>query len=358
MKALPLAGPELELTLKNRFLGKSTLVLFLSLLAIMLMATAIGAVDVPLFTTIKIMVNQLPFLSFKGWSQSDEIIILTLRLPRVLLAGFIGGGLAVSGAVLQALFRNPMADPGIIGVSSGGALAAVIALATGFASIHPLALPAAAFLGSLGTLFLVYAIAARQGRTPVNTLLLSGIAVGIFMSAVLSFILTRIDSATMLRELFFWLMGGLDGQGWTHVQVSFWPIFTGSFLLLFFSRDLNLLYLEGTSGAQALGMNVGLVQGALLILSAIITGTAVAFSGTVPFVGLIVPHVIRLVIGPNHLSLLPATFFLGGILLVSADLAARTLAAPEELRLGTITALIGVPFFLYLLQRGRNRFPH
>ncbi|MFQ5588891.1 MAG: FecCD family ABC transporter permease [Nitrospiria bacterium] len=332
---------------------KSVLMLLVLLIGVMLMATAAGAVNVPLSTVAKIVLHQLPFIALDGWEQADEIIILTLRLPRILLAALIGGGLAVSGAVLQALFRNPMADPGVIGVSSGGALAAVIALATGFASIHTLALPLSAFLGSLGTLVLVYTIAARRGRTPVTTLLLSGIAVGIFMGAVLSLILTRVDSNAALREIFFWLMGGLDGQGWLQLKIALWPILIGSGALLFFSRDLNLLYLEGEAGAQALGMSVAVVQRWVLVLSALITGVAVAFSGTIPFVGLIVPHIVRRITGPNHLNLLPASFLAGGILLTTADLAARTLAQPEELRLGTITALIGVPFFLYLLQKGR-----
>ncbi len=335
-------------------LAKSMLWLLILLIGTILFATATGAVDVPLWVVAKIILNQLPFVELGGWEKTDEMIILTLRLPRVLLAVLIGGGLAISGAALQALFRNPMADPGVIGVSSGGALAAVIALATGFATTHSLALPASAFLGALGTLFLVYSISARQGRTPIATLLLSGIAVGIFMGAVLSLILTRIDSSAALREIFFWLMGGLDGQGWAQLKIALWPILISSVALLFFSRDLNLLYLEGESGAQALGMDVKGVQRWLLVLSALITGTAVAFSGTVPFVGLIVPHVIRLIIGPNHLTLLPATFLAGGTLLVGTDLAARTLAAPEELRLGTIAALIGVPFFLYLLQKDRK----
>ncbi len=333
---------------------KSVPLLFVLLMGSILFATGVGAVNVPLLVSTKIILNQLPFIEFRGWEKAQEIIILTIRLPRVLLAVFIGGGLAIAGATLQALFRNPMADPGVIGVSSGGALAAVLALTSGFAASHRLALPAAAFVGALLTLVLVYTIGTRQGRTPVTTLLLSGIAVGIFMGAILSLILTRIDSSDALREIFFWIMGGLDGQGWDQLKVALWPILISSIALLFFSRDLNLLLLEGEEGAQALGMQVKVVQRLLLILSALIIGTAVAFSGTVPFVGLIIPHIVRLLIGPNHLALLPASFLSGGILLLGSDLLARTLVAPEELRLGTITSLIGVPFFLYLLQKAQG----
>lgn len=330
---------------------KSILFLFVLLICAILFATAVGAVDIPLSVATKIILNQLPFIELQGWDKTQETIILTIRLPRVLLAVLIGGGLAISGATLQALFRNPMADPGVIGVSSGGALAAVIALSSGFAATHMFALPAAAFSGALLTLVLVYVIGTRQGRTPVTTLLLSGIAVGIFMGAILSLILTRIDSSDALREIFFWMMGGLDGRGWDQLKVAIWPILTGSIVLLFFARDLDLLLLDGEEGAQALGMEVKTVQRLLLILSALIIGTAVAFSGTIPFVGLIIPHIVRLILGPNHLSLLPASFLAGGMLLVGSDLLARTLVAPEELRLGIITSLIGVPFFLYLLQK-------
>jgi len=315
------------------------------------LATATGAVQIPSGLVTKMLLNALPFVDLSGWEKADEIIILTIRLPRVLLAVLVGGGLAVAGATLQALFRNPMADPGVIGISSGAALAAVITISSGMALRHTLILPFSAFLGALGTLFLVYAMATRQGRTPIATLLLSGIAVGIFMGSVLSLILTRVSSIETFREIFFWLMGGLDGRGWGHLQIAVWPILMGSIALGFFSRDLNLLILEGEGGATALGMEVRTVQRVLLVLSSLVIGAAVAFSGTVPFVGLIVPHVVRLIIGPDHRSLLIASFLAGGSLLVGADLLARTLIASEELPLGTITSLIGVPFFLYLLNR-------
>lgn len=340
---------------QSRSLLIRTIIPLLILLMIsILLATAAGAVDLPLSVIVRILLNKLPFLQFEGWEEAHETIILTIRLPRILLATFIGGGLAVAGAALQALFRNPMADPGIIGVSSGGALAAVIAIASGFAAQHLLALPVSAFLGALATLLLVYTIGSRPGRTPVASLLLSGIAVGIFMGAILSLILTRLSSNAALREIFFWLMGGLDGRGWDHLKIALWPILIGSGGLLFFSRDLNLLLLEGEEGALALGMELRFVQRMVLVLSSLIIGAAVAFSGTVPFVGLIVPHIIRMMIGPNYKILLPATFLAGGILLVGADLLARTLVAPEEIRLGTLTSLIGVPFFIYLLKKDRR----
>lgn len=322
------------------------------LLASIALATAVGSVPVPVPVVLRIILNQLPFLEFSGWSPSQESIILTIRLPRVLLAVWVGGGLAIAGVALQGLFRNPMADPGVIGVSGGAALGAVIALASGLAFHHYLVLPSFAFLGALGTVFLVYGIATRHGKTPVATLLLSGVAVGLFMVSMLSLILTRIRSIAVVGEILFWLMGGLDGRGWNHLQVALWPILLGSIGLLFFSRDLNLLILEGEEGAAALGMRVQSVQRILLVLTSLVTGAAVAVTGTIAFVGLIVPHVVRLVLGPDHRVLLPASFLAGGIFLVAADLLARVMVSPEELRLGTITSLVGVPFFLYLLHQG------
>lgn len=334
--------------------GTLILSVIVLLVGCIILATSSGAVQIPYALVTKILLNRLPFFEFSGWEKAHEIIILTIRLPRVLLAALVGGGLAITGATLQALFRNPMADPGVIGVSSGAALGAVISISTGLSLRHYLILPFSAFLGALGTLFLVYMIATRQSRTPMATLLLSGISVGIFMGSILSLILTRVSSIDTFREIFFWLMGGLDGRGWPHLRVALWPILGGSGALIFFSRDLNLLMLDGEGGAKALGMEVKKVQGLLLALSSLVIGTSVAFSGTIPFIGLIVPHVVRLIIGPDHRYLMVASFLTGSTLLVGADLLARTLIASEELPLGTITSLIGVPFFLYLLNRNQN----
>ncbi len=326
--------------------------LVLLLIGSILAATMIGSVAVPFPMVVRLILNQLPFVHLTGWDPSQEIIITTVRLPRVLLAALIGGGLAISGAALQGLFRNPMADPGVIGLSAGAALGAVISLTTGIAFHHPLILPAFAFGGAFGTVLLVYRIATRNGRTPVTTFLLSGMAVGIFMVSMLSLILSRITSVAVVGEILFWLMGGLDARGWIHLKVALGPILVGSVALLFFARDLNLLALDGEEGAAALGMNVKSVQRWLLLLSSLVTGAAVAFTGTIAFVGLIIPHVVRLVIGPDHRILLPASFLAGGSFLVCADLLARVAIAPEEMRLGTITSLVGVPFFLYLLHKG------
>ena len=285
----------------------------------------------------------------------QEAILLQIRLPRVLVAALVGGALAMAGTVMQALFRNPMADPGIIGVSSGGALGAVIAIFTGLAFLHPLLLPALALIGATLSAFLVYALATRQGRTPVTTLLLAGIAVSSFLTALTSLLLSLTQNILVLRELLFWLMGGLDGRGWHHVRIVFLPVVLGGFGLIAFARELNLLASGGEEEAASLGVEVEWTKRILLLVASLITGLAVAVSGVIGFVGLVIPHLTRLLVGPDHRILLPASFLCGAAFLILADLVTRTIFQAEELRLGIVTAFVGAPFFLYLLwQRERS----
>jgi len=285
----------------------------------------------------------------------QEAILLQIRLPRVLVAALVGGALAMAGTVMQALFRNPMADPGIIGVSSGGALGAVIAIFTGLAFLHPLLLPALALIEATLSAFLVYALATRQGRTPVTTLLLAGIAVSSFLTALTSLLLSLTQNILVLRELLFWLMGGLDGRGWHHVRIVFLPVVLGGVGLIAFARELNLLASGGEEEAASLGVEVEWTKRILLLVASLITGLAVAVSGVIGFVGLVIPHLTRLLVGPDHRILLPASFLCGAAFLILADLVTRTIFQAEELRLGVVTAFVGAPFFLYLLwQRERS----
>lgn len=317
-------------------------------------ALSIGSVSIPIKTVLTIFSGHSQDVSHTG-PHLYEVILFHLRLPRVLLAGLVGGSLALSGAVMQGVFRNPMADPGIIGVTSGGALGAVIAIYTGIAFAHPAALPALAFPGAAVAVFLVYGLATRGGRTPVSALLLSGIAVSSLLTAISSFLLSLSESIFVLREMIFWIMGGLDGRGWPHLILAGIPAFIGCLLILTFARDLNIMALEGEEGSMALGVNVRRVTGILLTLCALVTGAVVSVSGGIGFVGLIVPHAARLVLGPNHRILLPASFLGGAIFLIWADLASRSILHAEEIRLGIVTAFVGSPFFLFLLQRNLRR---
>jgi iron complex transport system permease protein len=272
----------------------------------------------------------------------------------VIVAALVGAALAVAGAQMQGLFQNPMASPDVIATSSGGALGAVLAIVLGLAQQSMLWLPVFAFGGALASLAAVYALTTRRGRTPIAMLLLSGVAVNALLGALISFVITvhwvRYEVA---QEVMFWLLGGLDSRTWTHVWIAAVPILTGLAASSLFARELDLL-LTGEETAASLGVEVERVKRVVLCLAALLTGTAVAVSGTIGFVGLIVPHVVRLFVGPSHGLVLAGSALLGAAFLIGADLVARTVHRPEEIGLGIVTACCGAPFFLYLLIRFRR----
>ncbi|HJJ28467.1 MAG TPA: iron chelate uptake ABC transporter family permease subunit [Methanocorpusculum sp.] len=268
-------------------------------------------------------------------------ILFDIRLPRVLGACLVGLGLAAAGCAMQGLFRNPMADPYILGTSAGGSLGAACAIAF-FGGMF---LPAFAFIGSLISTTLVYVISKRNGRMSVETVLLSGVAISLFLSALLSFIMYM--SGNSLQKIMFWTMGGLWNMSWSQVMTGL-LILIGCAVLFFFSRDLNILTL-GEEDAIHLGVNTEWLKKILLFVSAFITAIAVSISGCIGFVGLIIPHIMRTVTGPNHRILLPASMLAGALLMIWADTVARTL--PTEIPVGIITAFLGAPFFIYLLRR-------
>ena len=290
-------------------------------------------------------------------------IVVGVRLPRILMAALVGFALAAAGTVMQGFFRNPMADPSIIGVSSGAAVGAVTFIVFPVALSTTLALPVVgavdvgvsygagvslfAFVGALAAAFGVYAIATRHGRTPVATLLLAGVAVQTFLGAVISYL--QLQAGESLRRIVAWLMGHLSGAAWSDVAVTAIvvpPLFA---VLLAYARDLNVMLL-GEEEAQGLGIAVERTKRILLAASALITAAGVAFAGIIGFVGLIVPHMLRLVVGPDHRVLLPTAALAGGSFLVAADTVAR--AGSTELPVGIVTAAVGAPFFVYLLVTG------
>lgn len=272
-------------------------------------------------------------------------IVLTVRLPRIALAAVVGFALAAAGVVMQGFFRNPMADPSIIGVSSGAAVGAV------FAMVAPLALPlgvgvrGAAFVGALLTAFAVYLIATEGGRTPVATLLLAGVAIQTFLGAVVSYLL--LHSGESMRRVVYWLMGHLDNATWSEVAVTTAIVPPLVVVLYLYAEDLNVL-LVGEDDARSLGIEVERTKQVLLATASVVTAAAVAVAGVIGFVGLIVPHALRLVVGPDHRVLLPASAFAGASFLVATDTIAR--AGATELPVGIVTAALGAPFFLYLLR--------
>ncbi|MCF8010222.1 MAG: iron chelate uptake ABC transporter family permease subunit [Clostridiales bacterium] len=331
--------------------------LFAALVFTVIFCTAIGPVSIGFFTVVKIIINSLPgaknFMPAENWPITYETIVFNLRLARVILALLVGAALATSGVVLQGLLQNPMGDPYILGISSGAALGATTAILFGLGNymLGIFTIPAMAFLGGAGTTFVVYNIAKVGNRVSMSTLLLAGIAVGSFLSAVAS--LTMVISGENLHQVIFWLMGGLSNRGWKHVMILLPYIIIGIIPMILYSRDLNVMLL-GEESAQHMGVEVEKLKKIMLGVAALVTASAVSVSGIIGFVGLIIPHIVRLLVGPDHRVLLPASALLGAIFLAVADTLARVVAAPLEIPVGIITALCGGPFFLYLLRKKKN----
>ncbi|MEE9284369.1 MAG: iron chelate uptake ABC transporter family permease subunit [Dehalococcoidia bacterium] len=328
-------------------------VLSVLLLSAAMASLAMGPVEIPVGHVAAIILDRVG-LDLADYTRTEELVVEQLRAPRILVGGLVGMALGVAGAAMQGLFRNPMADPGIIGVSAGGATGAVLAIALGLSTLFFLALPLFAFAGALGAAFLVYAIASFGGRVSMPTLLLAGVAVSSFLGAVVSAVIVLVPANESLREILFWLAGGLDGRTWEHVRIAAGPILAGVAVLTLVSRDLNLLLL-GDEEARSMGVPVQVVRPLIIATAALVTGTAVAFSGTIAFVGLVVPHMLRLLFGPDHRVLVPLSAVGGALFVVVADTIARTVIQPTELRVGIITAFVGAPFFLFLLVRNKRQ---
>lgn len=328
----------------------SIICLGVGLLATLLTAIMMGPVDITVLTALKILCSGIVDIS-KTWPDHFQSIILNVRLPRVLLGILVGCALSVSGCSMQALFRNPMASPYVCGIASGGAFGAalVIVLHGSRSLIMPVA-----FFFSLLTAFTVYYVAKIGSKISSETLLLSGIALSLFFSAATSF-LQYVAKEGELRQIVFWLMGGLWASSWSKVGIVGPPIFFGTLCLLFFYKELNILLL-GDEQAQDLGVNVERTRKIVLVMAAFVTAGAVAACGVIGFIGLIIPHIMRIFVGPDHRFLLPASCLCGSIFLVWIDTAARTLIYPTELPVGIITAMIGVPFFLILLRNRKKAF--
>jgi iron complex transport system permease protein len=329
------------------------IVLVVALLASVLVAVTVGAVPIPPGTTLRLVAWKLGLMSRPDVPRSTEVILFELRLPRVMLALLVGLALAISGTLFQGLFRNPLADPAIVGVSSGAALGAIaVIIAGGGALLGGLGVSAAAFVGGLLTAFFVYRLARIGPAVHVATLLLAGIAVAAVISAVMSLVMSF--AGEQIRSIYFWLLGGLSARGWSSIEVVAPLIVLGVVGTVALVRDLNIVSL-GEERAAQLGVDVERFKRRAVALGALLAGAAVSVSGVIGFVGLMTPHVLRLVVGADHRRLVPAVILAGPTFLVLADLVARVAIAPQELPLGAVTALVGGPFFLVLLRRERRR---
>jgi iron complex transport system permease protein len=321
--------------------------------AAMLLASAAGTVWLPVFDLVSSLGAAAGVLPASPLSAAGETILWTVRLPRVLLAALVGGGLAVVGATLQSVFRNPMADAGLLGVGSGAAMGAVLAVRLGWAADIFLALPLAAFAGAMGAALVVYALAHAGGRGTVHGLLLTGLAVSALASAGTSVLLVATEEFRV-KTVLFWLAGGLEGRGWTHLQAGGSLVVAGVVGLALLTRPLDVLAL-GEEEAAALGLPVHATRLGLLALASLVAGAATSVAGSVPFVGLMAPHALRRAVGPLGRHLLPASFLAGALLVVLADVASRTVSASMDLPLGSLTAFVGAPYFLFALRGGEGR---
>ncbi|GAB5519312.1 MAG: iron ABC transporter permease [Rhodothermales bacterium] len=338
---------------------RRTLIGLSALLVVVVWASiGTGAVSIGPWQVLGILLKQIGIETAWAFEVQQELVLTAIRLPRVLLGLLIGAGLAVSGAAMQGLFRNPLADPGLVGVSSGAALAAVLVivlggpLLVGLATwMLPFAIAVAAFGGSIAATLIVYRLATWRGRTSVATMLLAGIALNALAAAGVGLMMFIADDA-QLRDITFWTLGSLGGATWSTLGA------VAPFLLLgivgapLLARALNAMLL-GEAEARHLGIHVEHLKRGVVLITALTVGAAVAVSGIIGFVGLVVPHLLRLTLGPDHRGLLPGSALLGAILLLAADLLSRTLVAPAELPIGIVTALVGAPFFLWLLLRNR-----
>ncbi len=335
--------------------------LTLALLISIVVGTAVGSVNFPFSQTAHILFDASVGKLF-NWAKDDypawqETILFYVRLPRVAVGALVGGGLALSGAVMQAVFRNPLADPSVIGVSAGAALGAVLMLYAGAAvlsvSILALVTPLAAFIGALVCAFTAYFLASSRGRSSVSMLLLAGVAISSLAGAVTSFILSMsLRKYEVGKQLLTWLMGDLEGRSWEHFALAAPLVIGGCAWLCVYARDLNVL-LTGEDNAAAVSIDVPRLRRKLIVLAALVTAATVAVVGAVAFVGLILPHTMRLLLGPDNRRVLPASLLGGMSFVILADTLCRT-GFVQDLRLGTVTALCGAPFFLYLLIKNRS----
>jgi iron complex transport system permease protein len=337
---------------------KYILILLILLIFMVIVASSIGAAKIGLKDTSLILASFIPginhFIDTARLDLRDIVIISQIRIPRIFLSIFVGIALASAGVIFQGLFRNPMADPFVIGVSAGAALGATIGLVfvkdIGLLNISTTTI--FALFGALATTFLVYGISRIKGKVSVITLLLSGIALSAMLSAMTYLIM--IFKTHDMAKIVFWIMGGFTSASWSNFIILAPVVTTLVIISGFFMRDLNIISLGDERAAQ-LGVQVDRVKKILLVLASLIAAVAVSMSGIIGFVGLITPHILRLLVGPDHKILYPTSAVAGGIVLLMSDTLARTVLMPREIPVGIITSVIGVPFFLYLLVKSKRQ---
>lgn len=362
-KAYWQSAKSLEIVPRRLAFGRMVLVCLLLLLIVAILAgVGIGAVKITPVQLVAIVLDrfEIPHSLSVTYAQRETAVFFTIRLPRVILGVLVGSALGISGGAIQGMFRNPLAAPGLIGISSGAALAAVMVIVLGSTVLGGLSqlfglytLPLAAFTGGVLTTFLIYRLATVNGRTQVPTMLLAGVAINALSGAAIG-LMTFLATDEQLRSITFWNLGSLGGATWRSVRMAAPLILIPIVTLPLLARSLNVLLL-GEAEAGYLGVNVERTKRLTVLLVALAVGTAVSVSGAIGFIGLVVPHLLRLLVGPDHRIILPGSALLGAALLLIADLLARTIAVPAEVPIGILTAVLGGPFFLWLLLKQRDR---
>jgi iron complex transport system permease protein len=345
----------------NKVIIKKRKTLFITVLLIYailaVVATSLGAATIKPYTVLTVILGKVPFLGqyINGnGSETDSLIILMVRMPRIIMASLVGVGLSVVGASFQSLFKNPMADPYVLGISSGAALGAALAIVLNIPSVGVSlsVVTISAFIGAVVTTIFVYNIAQVRGKVTTTNLLLAGCAVSFLMSSMISIIM--VFNQEEVNKIVFWMMGSFNASSWKNICIVAPIILIGTIVIYFFYRDFNLM-LTGEDNAKSLGTDTERVKKLIILISSMIIAVSVAFSGIIGFVGFLVPHMIRIIFGPNNKTLIPFSALGGAIFLLFSDTIARTVAAPAELPVGAVTALIGAPYFIYLLIKMKKR---
>ncbi|VEI13322.1 FecCD family ABC transporter permease [Trueperella bialowiezensis] len=345
-----------QAVLKRQSTGRSRwlfIVLAIALVVMILVAAGVGQMSITPAEVVASILRKIGIeTGVTAEHQYYEAALWDVRFPRIALAVLVGAGLATGGVLMQGVFGNPLAEPGIVGVSSGAAAMAAMVIALGLDVFGSWTLVVGAFIGGLIATLTVYLTARKNGRTEVVTLILTGVAVNAVAGAVTA-LMTFLGDTNAREEIVFWQMGSLNGTRWPEVYVAAPVMIVGIAASLFYMRKLDLLAL-GERQARHLGVDVERLRREVIVLVAVITSAAVAFSGIIAFVGLVVPHIVRMIVGPGHKVVLPASILGGAVLLLCADTAARTLIPYADMPIGILTALVGGPFFFYLIRRTRR----
>ncbi|QEK13352.1 iron chelate uptake ABC transporter family permease subunit [Crassaminicella thermophila] len=343
---------------KRRYYWKFFIVIFALLCICIFFVSTLGVAKISFAEAYRILLRNVPligrYISIDDIKESKKLIILNIRFPRILLSALVGMALAGAGAVFQGIFKNPMADPYVLGVSSGAAFGATIAIIFGLEEIFIgfRAITVMAFVGAILATLTVYNLSKIGSKTPIVTLLLAGIALSFLLSSLISLLMTF--HREQVERIVFWTMGSFSAASWKHVRIAAPIILIGCIFFTMFGRDLNVM-LMGEETAKSLGIEVERIKKVLLVAASIVAASAVSVSGIIGFVGLVIPHIGRLIIGPDHRVLIPFTLISGAIFMVVADTLARILIPPAEIPVGVITSLVGAPFFIYLLYKNKKQ---